>query len=393
MANDVLDRLTDDWKDLRDIVVYGFGKVAQRNIGKLHRDFSIQYIVDNGKDKGGIQYQGIPIQPFKIVKDIISSCKIIVCTSSLAYASIQKDLQSIGLKEYQDYCRLEDFMPEWYWKYRGEVVISQMSSSVTSRCTLNCRDCNVFMPYYKEHYNSTAEEIMRDLDLLFRRVDYLTSYFLFGGEPFLNENLPTILTGVYEKYHDRIGYMQIITNGTVLPSEELLDVCKRYDVKIRLSDYTRQVLYRKRLDEVKDKLSNAELDWSMGVYETWLALCFPEKKEPIAKSAEEAKKHMLACSQGCHMVGDGKLYYCGALCSAKRCGLWKMREGDYVDLTKSEGALEADKLRILRYCLGDVDQQFISMCNVCWGAGADNPHEVIAGVQMERGESFHEQDS
>ncbi len=82
------------------------------------------------------------------------------------------------------------------------------------------------------------------------------------------------------------------------------------------------------------------------------------------------------------MVGNGKLYYCGALCSAERCGLWKLRQGDYVDLTQSEGPREADKLRVLRYCLGDVDQKFISMCNVCWGAGADNPHEVVAGVQM-----------
>ncbi len=61
MANDVLNRLTDDWKNLREIVVYGFGKVAQRNIGKLYYGCSIQYIVDNGKDKGGTKYQGIQI--------------------------------------------------------------------------------------------------------------------------------------------------------------------------------------------------------------------------------------------------------------------------------------------------------------------------------------------
>ena len=384
MADNVLNRLTGDWKDLREIVVYGFGKVAQRNIGKLYRDFTIKYIIDNGMDKANQRYQGIPVQSFADVKDKIVRYKIIVCTSSLAYASIQKDLQSIGLKEYEDYCRLEDFMPEWYWKYRGEVVISQMSSSITSRCTLNCRDCNVFMPYYEEHYDSTADEVLRDMDFLFRRVDYLTSYFVFGGEPLLNKHLPEILSRLYEQYHNRIGYMQIITNGTVLPSDELLAVCKRCEVKIRLSDYTKQVPYQKRLVEVQEKLSNAGIDWSMGVYETWLALRFPKHKEAVAKTPEEAKAHMLACSQGCHMVGDGKLYYCGALCSAERCGLWKMREGDTVDLTVLEGTIEADKLRVLRYCLGDVEQKFISMCNVCWGAGADNPHEVVAGVQMER---------
>lgn len=111
-----------------------------------------------------------------------------------------------------------------------------------------------------------------------------------------------------------------------------------------MSDYTKQVPYQKRLQDVKEKLDQSGIDWSMRVYETWLALRFPEKKKPIAKMPEEAKAHMLACSQGCHMVGNGKLYYCGALCSTERCGLWKMREGDTVDLTVLEETAEADKL-------------------------------------------------
>ena len=385
MSGDVLNRLTDSWQDLQEIAVYGFGKVAQRNIDKIARDFSVKCIVDNAPkyaEEGS--YQGIAIRNLQAAKEILKKYKVIVCTSSLAYASIQKDLQSLGLREFEDYCRLEDFMPEWYWKYRREVVISQMSSSITSRCTLNCERCNVFMPYYKEHYDTTADELLQDMDLLFQRVDYLTSYFVFGGEPLLNKNLPEMLRRVYEKYHGRIGYMQIITNGTVVPSQELLEACEACKVKIRLSDYTRQVPYEKKLAEVKETLDKSKVEWSMGVYDTWLSLEFPVVKKPIAPNPEEAKKHMLACSQGCHMVGDGRLYYCGALCNAQRCGLWQLREGDYVDLEKSEGSLEQDKLRVLRYCLGDVDKKYISLCNVCWGAGADNPHEVVAGVQMKR---------
>ena len=144
---------------------------------------------------------------------------------------------------------------------------------------------------------------------------------------------------------------------------------KQCDVKIRLSDYTKQVPYQKCLQDVKKRLDQSSVDWSMGIYETWLALRFPKHKEAVAKRPEEVKVHMLACSQGCHMVSDGKLYYCGALCSTERCGLWKMRTGDVVDLTVSEETAGADKLRVLRYCLG---------------AGADNPHEVVAGVQSKK---------
>lgn len=75
MTDNVLNRLSDDWKGLREIVVYGYGKVAQRNIGKLYRDFTIKYIVDNGADKANQQFQGIPVQPFADVKDKIAQYK------------------------------------------------------------------------------------------------------------------------------------------------------------------------------------------------------------------------------------------------------------------------------------------------------------------------------
>jgi len=379
-----LNKLSQDWNDIEKIVVYGYGKVAQRNIGKLYKDFKIISIIDNNPALKGQTYEEIPIKSFSEEKENISKYKVVVCTSSLAYDSIKNDLQSIGMKEYADYCRLEDFMPEWYWKNKNEVCLSQMSSSINSKCTLNCEHCNMLMPYYKEHFWSTEEDIMRDMELLFQRVDYLASYFIIGGEPLLNENLPKILESVYNKYKDKIGYIQVITNGTILPSAELIDVCKRCNIKIRLSDYTNQVPYSKKLEEVKKCLSDNQVDNSMGVYETWLALGFPNKVEPIGKTPAEAKQHMLNCSQGCHMLGDGKLFYCGLMYSVGKSRLYRLREGDYVDLSKSEGTLLDDKLRVLRYCLGDMENEYVSLCNICYGAGADNPYEVPAGVQMPR---------
>ncbi len=64
MADNVLNRLTEDWKGLREIVVYGYGKVAQRNIGKLYRDFTIKYIVDNGADKANSSTKESQSSPF-----------------------------------------------------------------------------------------------------------------------------------------------------------------------------------------------------------------------------------------------------------------------------------------------------------------------------------------
>lgn len=384
MLANVLNRLSSEWNQIKEIVVYGFGRVAQRNIGKLQKDFQIKYIVDNNPELIDTVYSGITIRSFKEAKDEIAGTKVIVATSSYAYASIQKDLQSIGLTEYADYCRLEDFLPEWYWKNKHEVCLSQVFSSVTSRCTFNCKHCNMLMPYYKNHYDYSAADIVKDLELLFRRVDYLTSYFVIGGEPLLNKNLSQILQNVYESFGDRIGYIQIITNGSIVPDEKLIEVIRQCNINIRLSDYTHVIPYRKKLEEVKESLRRNGIEYSMSIYETWMDLGFPDKVPPIGKTVQEAKCHMLNCSPGCHNLNDNKFYYCGLIFSAEKCGLYKLKPGDFIDLQKSKGSLLEDKKEIMQYCLGETDNGYISICNICRGSGSDNDRVIGVAEQMNR---------
>lgn len=381
----VLDRLSEDWNSLEEIIVYGYGRVAARNIGKLWKDFKITGIIDNNPKLQGENYRGIPIQTFEQAKGQIQNTKIIVATSALAYASIAKDLEGIGLVEFQDFSRLEDFMPEWYWKNRQEVCLSQMFSSVTSRCTFNCKYCNMLMPYYNDtnHYDYKAEDILADFDVFFQRVDYLTSYFVIGGEPLLNKDLSRILEMVFEKYGTRIGYMQIISNGSIVPDDELMRVIKKCDIQVRLSDYTHVLPYGKKLQQVKDVLKENGISYSMSIYETWMDPGFPEAVEPIGKTREEARKHMLLCSPGCHILSDKKVFYCGLIFSSEKCGLYKLQPGDYVDLEKSSGQ-HTDKEEILKYCLGCVKNDYISICNICRGSGSDNPHVIGVAEQCVR---------
>lgn len=274
-------------------------------------------------------------------------------------------------------------------KNRNEVCLSQVFSSVTSRCTFNCKYCNMLMPYYKEHYDYDADDILQDLELLFERIDYLTSYFLIGGEPLLNKNLPEILEGVYENYGEKIGYIQVITNGSIIPNERLLAVMQKCNIKVRISDYTHVLPYKKRLQEVIDVLTMHEIDHSMSVYTQWMDLGFPEKVPPIGKTPEDAKKHMLMCSQGCHNLNDKKFFFCGLVFSAEKCGLYKLKENDYIDLQKKSDNSIEDKKEIMEYCLGYVKNEYISICNICRGAGSDNDRIVGVAEQMKKCEILH----
>lgn len=380
----VLNRLSDDWKELEQIVIYGYGRVAQRNIKKLSKDFIIKYIIDNNpKIQEKAMLSGLEIKSFQQVKHTLGEYKIIVATAAFAYESIKKDLENIHLREYQDFCRIEVFFVEWYWNNRHTVCLSQVTSSVTSRCTFNCRHCVSLMPYFKQQYTYTVDEIVADLSALFNGgVDYLASYYLVGGEPFLNADLGNIIDAVYEKFSERIGCIQIISNGSIIPDEYTMETLKRCHVDIRLSDYTEEVPYKTKFEQVVERYQNEGIKCIINRF-PWVDLGFPGKFRCNWKNNQDLKEHMLCCSTGCHALNDKKFYYCGTLFFAEKSGLHELEKDDYIDLSQLTGST-ADKERILRYCLGETARGYVSLCQFCRGFGSDNENYVKTGEQMER---------
>lgn len=380
----VLNRLSDDWKGIQEIVIYGFGRVAQRNIRKLSRDFKIKYIIDNNpKNQENAKLTGLESKNFQQVKHELGQHKIVVATAAYAYESIKKDLESIELREYQDFCRIEVFFAEWYWNNLQMVCLSQVTSSVTSRCTFNCRHCVSLMPYFKRQYTYTVNEIIEDLSALFHGgVDYLASYYLVGGEPFLNKDLGNIINAVGEKFGDKIGCIQIISNGSVIPDEPTLEILNRYKVDVRLSDYTEEVLYETKFERAKATYQSKAIHYSISKF-PWVDLGFPNEIECNWADKKALKAHMLCCSTGCHALNDKKFYYCGTLFFAEKSGMYELEDNDYIDLSEMQGSIE-DKKRILQYCIGETTKGYISLCRYCRGFGSDNNNYVKMGEQMER---------
>lgn len=375
-----LNVLSDDWMGINDIIVYGFGRVAQRNMKKLIMDFHIMFAIDNNPDWQLVSNKwNIEIKSLEEARESIQDYKIVVTTSSLAYESIKKDLIKIGKEECKDFCRLETFMLEWYWKNKRQVCISQVLSTVTTRCTFRCKHCSNLMPYFTKQYDYNAEDIVEDLRLLFGRVDYLASYYLIGGEPLLNKNLPNIISEVCKNFSNRIGYIQIITNGSIVPNEQLIKVMKQYDIKIRISDYTKKIPYKKKLEEVILTFENEGIEYSISDYKIWMDLGFPHENLSISG---DMQRHMLKCSQGCHSVNDKKFYYCSTLWDAEKSGLHVANDRDYIDLQNTTGNFEEDKIQMLTYCSGIIEGGCISLCTRCRGFGADNAYKVEVAEQM-----------
>lgn len=374
-----MSRLEDDWKEVRDILVFGWGNVGKKCIDKLMMDFHVVQIIDNEEEKQG-EYNGIKIAGLDSTLEIVKKYKVIVMTNGKVYSQIREELQDIGLKEYRDFCSIELFISEWYWKYRNQNCILEIHTAVTMRCTLKCKNCNMFVPYYKERIDYSFEEIKRDYDLLFQFVDYVFCIELLGGEPLLNRDLNRIILYLSERYGDRIGTIGIVTNGSVVPDDELAIALSNDKVIIYISDYTAAVSYGERFEEVVNAYKDKNLRYEIRQTILWKDFGIPCRQGEYR--SESVREHMLTCAPMFHGLNDKKYYFCHVAWSAEKAGFYRLEESDFIDLGRLDAGCDMDKRRLAAHSMGEnIGQGHVSLCRICGGCGRDNPIEVRAGEQ------------
>lgn len=117
----------------------------------------------------------------------------------------------------------------------GSFFVSRIAVSVTNQCSLKCRDCNNLMPYCKEKFTIDVDEQIKDLKKLLFYVDGVINVEVIGGEPFVYKQLSELLS--YLCGESKIKFIEITSNGTILPAEDIIDLLKNPKVCVLLSDY------------------------------------------------------------------------------------------------------------------------------------------------------------
>ncbi len=379
-----LNQLSDDnWKDLKEIVVFGFGRQGKKMYTTLSRDFSIKAIVDNSPDKQGMRVGDLTVLAFEEAQSLMAKYRVIVTTSQYYYQDIRRQLSMAGLEENRDFVMYQQFVTEWYYKYRNRVNVLKTDISLTTICNLRCENCMQFLPYWKsgrrgEH---SFSEIKTDVDTYFQCIDYLLDLDVVGGEPFLYSELKTFIRYIGENYRDRIGYIGFITNGTVVPDDETFELIRKYKMDISISDYSEDISYNHRLEELCGKITEYGISYMRNRNIDWFDFGFP--RELYHYEGEEAVKHMQCCNSIEHILDDGKLFYCGLEWSAQKGGLYPVEEKAYVDLDRIARG-EAERKSILEMILANIPGGCLEFCKVCGGFGIDNNNRVETAKQLER---------
>ncbi len=377
----VFGKLSKDWADVHELTIFGFGKAGRGNIGAICRLFSVKAIIDNDPLFHGQFYNGIPVMNFKTYQAAGYQNKVVVFTSGNRYNSIAAELEAFGYAEYRDFCDFMTFFDDYFWNLKKENFIGRIALNITTLCTLNCRHCTMHTPYNKFKKNFSLENICRDVDLLFHMVDYVGNLLILGGEPFVHPALSEILEYIGKKYKDVIGTVQLITNGTVRVSEDLLQIIKKYDMEIRISDYTKHVPYADKLRQFYSDIQRYQINFASYSHDKWLNMGFPEEEVNMGNTLEELQKHMKNCSPNCQNINGGRLYYCAQGWSAYQAKLFPLKDSDFLDLEEIKND-EDRKEKFRRFYFGEQKDWYFSFCKVC--RGWDTDMTVPGGVQYEK---------
>lgn len=305
---------------------------------------------------------------------------IVICTAfeRTQYESICELFGNYGFEENISFFQGELFTMVYEVYVHNLLILDRIEIFMTSYCSLNCKNCIAYIPYFKEKSNISLDTLKIDADILFSKVDRVNKFKVLGGEGLVYPYLCEYLKYVCDKYRNQVGTIRIGTNGTIYPSEELLKICREYQIIVDISDYRIAIGDRSKLEDIKKTCEyNHVLVDVKRTGEQWLDLGFPYNL-PSERNEQQLKNHFFKCAMFCRNFHEGKLYFCCSNFAAIKAGLFEENENDYFDFTR-----DFTKKQLLEYELGFSNLGHTTFCKVCRGCSNEvNPFHVEVARQI-----------
>lgn len=228
---------------------------------------------------------------------------------------------------------------------------------ITQRCTLKCKLCLAFVPYYEKPVDMKLEDALKTIDNYFRLVDRVEIFSITGGEPLMHKNLVDIMNKVYS-YRERIdGYIDIVTNGTIMFRKDFLAVLEKSRNKVRviISDYGTKL--SPKIELIVKELKERNIEHRIQNYagdENWLFDGWVDFRDHSLKhdTPEKLKEQALRCifRQGhYYVINDGELHPCSRSYWRGRTNVIDKEEGEYIDLLDETKSTLEEKREKLEY--------------------------------------------
>ncbi len=250
------------------------------------------------------------------------------------------------------------------------------TSVITQKCSLQCRDCAQFIPYYKTPVHFPVESIVADLKQYAKAFDLVPEISLHGGEPFLHPGLREICKEAAAI--PNIVFISFVTNGTILPPEETLKEMSACGADVHQSGgYGALSRKRAELFEAFQRHNIYSDILFCSPTEKWIQPP-PLRKHGRSLSANDELYGRCVGSKTCCQIMDGELHRCAVSMHGMHQERFPHFEEDYVRLqapNMSDGAL-TDKIRDFL-----TRKRALSVCDYCDPSGGTL---VAPAIQLSR---------
>lgn len=260
-----------------------------------------------------------------------------------------------------------------------EINLSRTALCVSQYCTLKCKLCLAFIPYYKNPKNLSCNDAKKVLRTYFEMIDSVNTFTVTGGEPLVNKELKSILELVYtyvqgergnESEQGQItGTVDFVTNATLDISADVLDLFEehRNHTRIILSHYGD---LSPKIEPIVKELERRNITYRISkfhgdnlYYDGWIDFSDHSEKIVDKKIRDEQGKKCVSRVGRYFVINDAELHSCSRSYWRMSNGIIPKNEQEYIPLMDVSISLEK-KRETLRTMLS---KDSSTSCGYCVG--------------------------
>lgn len=376
--------LSNEFQKRKNIYIFGAGIGGENLRPVLEKYECFGGYIDNSIEKQERGVSGYSVLSLKEFMDLKNNSWIVIAADIKNIPDIIRQLES------EQFVLDKDFFV--YHKFFGEifpilsvylfnkVYVEITQICLTERCTLRCKKCAHACGYVdQQKQDMELEKVYLTADTYFKNVGYTGDFVLIGGEPLLYRELNKVVEYIGENYRDKIGVFSITTNGTILPNEKLLELCKKYGVIFRISNYSRAIpKLKEKYNAWENLLKRNNIFYTIQSENTeWFDYGFDYLNREV--NEEELIEVFDKCKTPCSEIRENKFYFCVMARSVSENMKLNVGEEDYLDMNTLNG--EQGMKEFLEYTMGYSDKGYLDMCRYCHGADVVN-YKIEAAEQF-----------
>ncbi len=294
-----------------------------------------------------------------------------------AEAGKRRGIHAFGLREF-----LRRLLTVYMLYKYDRVYFRSNDLIVTTRCTLNCEKCLNFNPYNRNKKDFDLDGLKESVDLFFGCVDVVAEFGVSGGESLMYKDLPKLLDYIGSRYGDRIYRLYSITNGTIIPDDELIGIMEKYDISLKIDNYTKAVPdIEGQLNKLIERLKTTSIKYELFKVEDWFDL-FPCAEDLSWLSEEQLANRYDMCDNGFMELTNGRICTCNYVGFAATAGVVERDDTDYFDLRKFDRTRRAE---LIEFRNGYSEKGYTDFCRICNGFPSINKQKPVKSAVQVKG--------